>query len=215
MLKESNSPRLSTLVSTYFSFYFRSLASAEHWDEQYKAGDWDGLRSDPSQMGHHMVVLGYTLRAGSNPRILDVGCGSGGWLEYIQRAGMPYERYLGIDVSTEGIELARPLADARTEFAVCADGATYTPTERYDAIVFNEVVWYFKNPGEVLARYAQHLTDRGVLIVSLYQLMSALPRWWSIDRHFHTVDKVQVQSQFHKWQIRLLAPGSRPLPASG
>ena len=77
MLKESNSPRLSTLISTYFSFYFRNLASAQHWDAQYKAGDWAGLRSDPGQMGHHMVVLGYTLRAGPNPRILDVGQGPG------------------------------------------------------------------------------------------------------------------------------------------
>jgi hypothetical protein len=82
MLKQSNSPRLSTLASTYLSFYFRGLSSPQRWDEQYKAGEWAGLRADPAQMSHHMVVLGYTLRAGANPRILDVGCGSGGWLDY-------------------------------------------------------------------------------------------------------------------------------------
>jgi 2-polyprenyl-3-methyl-5-hydroxy-6-metoxy-1,4-benzoquinol methylase len=70
--------------------------------------------------------------------LLDVGCGEGVLQRRLRALG--YARYLGIDSSEEAIARAQTERDARTEFR-CADAETYMPQDRFDVIVFNEVLY--------------------------------------------------------------------------
>jgi 2-polyprenyl-3-methyl-5-hydroxy-6-metoxy-1,4-benzoquinol methylase len=196
--------KLYRLFMVYLGANFPRFIKAETWDEQYARGDWDVLNTDTVQMGHHMVVLGYVLRARPNPRILDVGCGAGPLFEYVKKIGMPFEHYLGIDISKEATDRANKIATANSEFQP-ANAEEFRSDQRFDAIIFNEVAWYFKDPGATLVNYANMLREGGVLIVSMYDILPARSMWTSVARHFDTVDAFQVKNSFHTWNVRLLA----------
>ncbi len=98
-------------------------------------------------------------------RILDLGCGPGHFLYYLQQEG--YTDYLGIDSSPECLQLCQErglnagLADA---FVHLAENAG-----RYDAVVCNEFFEHLqKERAFELARLCrQALTDGGVLLVKV------------------------------------------------
>jgi 2-polyprenyl-3-methyl-5-hydroxy-6-metoxy-1,4-benzoquinol methylase len=197
--------RFYRLFLVYLGANFPSLVKAKDWDEQYARGDWDVLSTDTVQMGHHMVVLGFLQRTRRNPRILDVGCGAGPLFEFVTRLGLPFERYLGIDISSEATKRASQLPTPGGSEFQAADAQEFTTDEKFDAIIFNEVAWYFKDAGAVLARYAGFLREGGVMILSMYDILPARSMWRSVDRHFDTVDAIQVKNKFHTWNVRLLA----------
>lgn len=197
--------KLYRLFLVYLGANFPRFIKAETWDEQYKRGDWDVLNTDTVQMGHHMVVLGYTLRARPNPRILDVGCGAGPLFEYVKRIGMPFEHYYGVDISKEATDRANKLAAGapNVEFHA-ADAQEFSTDQKFDAIIFNEVAWYFKDAGATLLKYAGFLREGGVIIVSMYDIRPGRLMWASVANHFDTVDQTQVKSSLHTWNVRLL-----------
>lgn len=202
MMQIQHSP--AKVLRVLFGAFFPHRVKPEQWEQEWAAGDWDWLSFDTEQMGHHMAVLGFLLRTRQNPRILDVGCGAGPFYEYVQRIGMPFERYLGVDISAEAVKKAAKLGGI-AEFRA-ADAATFTTDEKFDAIIFNEVAWYFKDPGEVLLRYSGYLREGGVLILSMFNILPALRMWRSVDRRLKTLDVVHVKSRKgYKWQVRLLA----------
>jgi predicted TPR repeat methyltransferase len=192
------------LILVYIGALFPRLVKAETWDHQYERGDWDVLSTDTVQMGHHMVVIGYLLRAGTNPRILDVGCGTGPMFEYVRKVGLPYEHYHGVDISAVAIKRAQELGGVNATFEA-ADAQEFTTDQKYDAIVFNEVAWYFKDPGATFARYATYLREGGVLIVSMYDIIPGKLMWMSAKRHFRIVDSTQIRAGIHTWNVRVLA----------
>jgi SAM-dependent methyltransferase len=193
------SPMWTTLASL-----FPKLVTGKTWDREYARGDWDLLETDQEQLAHYLIVLGYLLRTRTNPRILDVGCGTGRLLELIERIGMPFERYLGVDLSNEAVKRARARAIVNSDF-VTANASDFSTTERFDAVVFNEVIYYFSKPAELVSRYAEFLREGGVLIASMYKLPPIRFFWKEIDGIFQTVDVTWVRSRNnHEWQIRLL-----------
>jgi SAM-dependent methyltransferase len=48
-----------------------------------------------------------------------------------------------------------------------ADGEHYVPTEQFDIIVFNEVLYFFRDPLGAVERYASSLRSGGILLVSI------------------------------------------------
>ncbi len=98
-------------------------------------------------------------------RILDLGCGPGHFLYYLQKDG--YTDYLGIDSSPECLEFCRErglnagLADA---FVHLAENAG-----RYDAVVCNEFFEHLpKDRAFELARLCRlALSDGGVLLIKV------------------------------------------------
>src|SRR5207253_1016155 len=59
--------------------------------------------------------------------------------------------------------------EPKTAFAP-ADAETYAPPpERWDAIVFNECVYYFNDPVGTVRRYEAFLDEGGVFIVSSFR----------------------------------------------
>ena len=119
----------------------------------------------PHERARYWTLIGYmdTFRRGGE--YLDVGCGDGVLFEQFKPLG--YQRYVGIDISDVAIEKLRLYNNDRTNFSQ-ADADVHEPADRFDVIVFNESLYYLRDPVRSLRRYAQSLKPGGCIIVSTY-----------------------------------------------
>jgi 2-polyprenyl-3-methyl-5-hydroxy-6-metoxy-1,4-benzoquinol methylase len=141
-----------------------SDASPEQaWDAQYAAGRWDYLAQLP-ELARYSVLAGYIGQLGRGGAVLDVGCGQGLLLRSLPAAAC--SKYVGIDLSASAIGSARAQQHERSAFLV-ADCEHYSPGEEFDAIVFNEVLYFLKDPLGVIDRYAGSLRAGGIVLVSM------------------------------------------------
>jgi len=184
--------------------YRPTLYSATEWDRQFQNGRWDYLEN-VEELAHHSVIAGYFNRFSAEKSLLDVGCGVG-VLGGLLPAG---SRYVGVDISSAAIERARLLPQPGANFYV-SDAETYVTQEKFGAIVFNESLYYFRNPIETMLRLATALQPSGVIIASMYATPNTKHLWHSIGVAFSTLDEVIVEnSRGTRWRIRLLGP-ARP-----
>ena len=95
---------------------------------------------------------------------MDVGCGQGVLLRRLPSCA--YSKYMGIDVSRSAIAAASKLQIECSAFLV-TDCESYTPTEGFDVIVFNEVLYCLCDPLGIVGRYSRSLHEGGVLLVSV------------------------------------------------
>lgn len=140
---------------------YRSLGD---WDSMYAQGRWDYL-DDLGEAPRYALVAGYVHRRGGEINLLDVGCGSGILLKYLDQSRV---RYCGIDLSPTAVEQAKnrfPNADFRT----CRIEDYWSATSCFDVIVFNEVLPHVEDPLGSLARYSSYLTARGIMVISTYR----------------------------------------------
>jgi 2-polyprenyl-3-methyl-5-hydroxy-6-metoxy-1,4-benzoquinol methylase len=108
--------------------------------------------------------VGYVCHFSPGGVVLDAGCGQGVLLRRLPDSA--YSKYVGIDMSESAIAAARELKNGPRSFLV-SDCESYTPTDRFDVIVFNEVLYCFRDPLAVVRRYSRSLNDGGVLLVSM------------------------------------------------
>jgi 2-polyprenyl-3-methyl-5-hydroxy-6-metoxy-1,4-benzoquinol methylase len=156
--------------------------------------------------------------------ILDLGCGEGILRERLGSSSI--ERYTGVDWSNEAVELARQRDNERAEF-IPASIDEWIPDGRYDAIVFNEVLYYLPQPLVTVARYARSLTDSGSMFVSMWNpavLVSARSPvsmrrlrvrleysllWKRLDRQYDVLaDVVAKRDRLRTWRIQEFRPWS-------
>jgi 2-polyprenyl-3-methyl-5-hydroxy-6-metoxy-1,4-benzoquinol methylase len=81
----------------------RSAQSSHHqpdWDSMYEQGEWDYL-TKIDELGHYSLLVGYCQYLNPKGKILDIGCGEG--LLQQQLRYLPYQSYLGVDVSNVAI----------------------------------------------------------------------------------------------------------------
>ena len=177
------------------------------WDEQYASGAWDYLRS-MGEAARYALIAGYCRYLSASAAVIDVGCGEG----ILQRLLVPsYSRYLGIDLSGVAIERARAGAgDAANTVFTRADGGEYAPAGDFDLIIFNESLYYFPRPLEVVRRYEGHLRDGGAIIVSnVIRRRSRVARA-QVAAAYCTLDRVTLRSNTaESWEMRVL----RRMPA--
>ncbi|MFI5024307.1 MAG: class I SAM-dependent methyltransferase [Alphaproteobacteria bacterium] len=183
------------------------------WDRDYKAGRWAYLTHPKEQARLAIAALYVQLFGGG--RVLDIGCGSGQLFALLDPRRTT--RYTGVDFSSAAIE-AVAFADAKAQFIVASAEAFTPPRDaRYDAILFNEVVYFLADPLAELRRYARYLAPDGVLIVSITRArpeggsfdgkIDAL--WTALDEPpWHTLDEVFVshKSSGNAWRLRALRP---------
>lgn len=186
------------------------VIDAATWDQEYATGEWSRL-GNLDEMSRYALIAGYIRTLGPAVSVLDVGCGEGhlaGWLpqngEY---------RYFGIDLSDVAIQKARVRVRNGARFEVAA-ATTFQTDERFDIIVFNEVLYYIDRPEQELERYGSLLTPRGLLIISMYRIPGAVNIWRRAASRLEVLDSVSLRNA-HKteWNIRLCRP--RPRPAAG
>jgi 2-polyprenyl-3-methyl-5-hydroxy-6-metoxy-1,4-benzoquinol methylase len=176
------------------------------FEVQYAGGQWDYLKG-LSELVHYSVIIGYCQHLKPAGALLDLACGEGILQERLDAT--KYTRYVGVDASAGAIGRALPRQNAKTSF-VTADVQTYVPDGRFDVIIFNECLYYFKDPLATVRRYEPFLTKGGLFIISICDHGSTLPIWKMLETLYFPLDAVQVCHQSHlSWTIKVLAPASR------
>jgi SAM-dependent methyltransferase len=115
--------------------------------------------------------------------------------------------YVGVDRSKTAIDAAKKeWTDGLTDF-VAMDIATYVPDRKFDVIIFNEVLYYLDQPGDILGRFEDFLKENGRFVISLWDDPESQQAWRRSRGRVRVVDAVQTQhSSGLSWQIRLCRP---------
>jgi 2-polyprenyl-3-methyl-5-hydroxy-6-metoxy-1,4-benzoquinol methylase len=163
-------------------------ATLDDWNREYAAGEIAHY-GELYELGRYSVLVGYLRRLGGEPAILDIGCGAG--LLRKQLDGLDFERYLGVDPSTEAIGQAKALADTRTSFVV----ATEPPAgDQFDVVVCNEVLYVVPDPDEMLAIAERALRLDGHLLTSIWHHPGDRALQRLIEKRFNLEDAVDVEN---------------------
>lgn len=182
----------------------------DEWEKQYRSGEWARL-DNVEEVAHYAAIVGYVdyVRPHS---LLDVGCGHGVLTRRLK--AVPYTRYLGIDISEAAIAQASAShGDDRTVFAV-ADAETWRSADRFDVVIFNECLYYLRDPAEAVARFAAALAPGGHMVVSMFADGRSRAVWPLVERAVAVVDAVTVRhARGAEWTIKLMRKG--PLPEEG
>jgi 2-polyprenyl-3-methyl-5-hydroxy-6-metoxy-1,4-benzoquinol methylase len=186
------------------------LPSRETWEREYRDGSWDYLQSD-EEMPRYAVIADYLRTHCPGGALLDAGCGEGVLCDHLWPGS--YSQYLGIDFSVEAIARAGRRARPDTMFMV-ADVSTHVPepARRFDAIVFNEVLYCTTDPRAVIAHWTRYLQPQGVMVASIYSpwLKKLAPVFQEVEaRARHTEEyAVHHPGTRRSWVIKIWsAPG--------
>ncbi|HEX6241047.1 MAG TPA: class I SAM-dependent methyltransferase [Polyangiales bacterium] len=164
--------------------------------KENEADCWGRLRS-PSELGRYSVIHGFVQEFARDGSVLDVGCSDG-----LLQERIAYGRYLGIDVFPQAIARAAHKADERTRFAQ-ADAASFAPNESFDAIIWNECLYYLRDPIGVIQRYRHYLRPRGVMIVSMfYQTFATRRLFRQLKVLGPVLAEVQLEASGKSWVLR-------------
>jgi 2-polyprenyl-3-methyl-5-hydroxy-6-metoxy-1,4-benzoquinol methylase len=169
----------------------------------YAQGYWERLEGI-AELGHYSLIAGYSAFYHSSPAILDVGCGHG--ILQMRLAGR-YRNYTGIDISSEAIQQTEDRQDGRTCFLAC-DAAAYVPDRIFDQIIFNEILYYFKDPVGLIGHYVPYLAENGRLIISMYDAEHSRGAWPLIERRYRCEDAVSIHHHASgtAWTVKTFLP---------
>lgn len=177
----------------------------EALDREYSSGQWDHFQSW-EELPRNLLLAGVVRHQFPMPAVLDIGCGDGRLARLYQ--DYPFESYLGLDLSTEGLSRARALNLAKTDF-VQGDFETWTTDRTFDAIVFNECIGYAVDPGALVGRLSAYLRKDGRLFISCFRFGN----WEAIWRRVGTVATVEaatsiVSPEGKTWDVKVLRPSA-------
>jgi 2-polyprenyl-3-methyl-5-hydroxy-6-metoxy-1,4-benzoquinol methylase len=127
--------------------------------------EWDFL-ADPSETPRYAAVARYVHSFAPRGRVLDVGCGEGLLLNYLDLTRIDYH---GFDISIAAIDRALRRHQNMSLFIASIEDYAPKDSQTFDVIIFNEVLAQANNPMVSLMRYYQFLKPSGHVIVSQYQ----------------------------------------------
>lgn len=179
----------------------KHMIPASHWNQQYTNSEWAYMANLP-ELGRYSIIAGYCQFLKPAGSVLDIGCGTG-LLAQRLAAGTPY---IGIDLSEAAVTQADQLHLVNATF-IAADANCYEPSQTFDIIVFNESLWYLKNPGDQVKRYQRFLTPGGYFVVSMWYAAETIKIWNSL-RDFKAVERIRLNhlSSRQKWNLAVYKP---------
>ncbi len=177
-------------------------AERDVWDEKFRSGSWDYMRDLHESPRYASLAVIVHAVGGGEATILDVGCGEGLLVDHLRHHG--YREYLGIDISEQAILAAAGRQDERTSF-LTADAEHFDANGRiFDVIVFNECLYYLREPARAVETYDECLAPSGSLILSTFRT----PRSDAIARlvvnRFPIVEEFEVRNRLGTWVLRVL-----------
>jgi len=168
---------LHALLGRQYQFARRHPVSVTQWDAQYADGDYAERLDAVRQVPHHMVILGYLTYGAKEPRVLEIGCGHGRFVQLL--ASVDFDEYVGVDWSDHAVQRARLLSISHARFEV-GDMDHWDTSERFDVIVLDECLYYSVDPCKMFERALGWLTVDGVVIVSMFRSFGARYIWSQI-----------------------------------
>jgi len=194
----------------FFDDSYEKYYSSLTWDQRYNSSSnlWSS-KENP----RYATIVTFIRECAHHGTVLDAGCGDG-LLE--ERCRTLESRILGIDYSWVAIAKAKQRQLNNCEF-ICADARTFSSTEKFSAIVFNESLYYISGYLESLRILVHRLQDHGVFIISMYDTRVTRRIWKALEADFDPLSEVRVGSG-PSWTIRVLRPLTTfetPLSGSG
>jgi 2-polyprenyl-3-methyl-5-hydroxy-6-metoxy-1,4-benzoquinol methylase len=171
----------------------------EEWERQYAGGGWEFLRGT-DELARYGVLTAYLHHLHPGGSVLDVGCGEG--LLRDRLAPLGYSRFVGVDLSAAAVEAASRRPDPLATFEA-VDAERYTPSGRFDAVVFNECLYYFEDPIGAVRRYRPSLEEGGTLIVSMFRSRRAAAIQRQLEAELALLEKVAVSNRKGTWVVSL------------
>ena len=141
----------------------------------------DAFGEDFSQDGFSNIeqidmILQYIPQK-DNVHILDIGCGNGKMLGYLQEKTEAYIH--GFDYSEEAINTAHFLFPKKAEFKVGIIGEIDYPEDSFDVIISMDTIYFAKDMTAFVAQVKKWLKQSGVFFVG-YQEGDVIPKTESI-----------------------------------
>lgn len=135
-------------------------------------------------------------------RLLDLGCGSGG-LGHLIKSQISCD-YVGVTYSKQEAEKAATLLDQ----VIIADLNTFDPLTlgKFDCVICSHVLEHLYWPQDVLTRIRLSLSEQGVLIVALPNVLHWKQRMQFMQGRFRYTDgglMDQTHFRFYDWQTAL------------
>lgn len=132
----------------------------------------DAFGEDFSQDGFSDInqidmILKY-IPAKTNVHILDIGCGNGKMLGYLQKKTGAYIH--GFDYSEQAIKTARTLFPTNAEFKEEIIGEIDYPDEKFDVITSMDSMYFAKDMAAFVAQIKRWLRPNGVLNEMVYEV---------------------------------------------
>lgn len=139
------------------------------WDYKYSKGSWDYMGDEKQR---YDTIVDFIKQSGiDKPRILDLGCGYGALNQYLNPND--YSFCLGVDISSRAIKMAKAKKYPQSEF-LAINIHDFIPNEKFDIIIFNEVLYYLDNQLEVVSRFSSYFKAEGYFIFSFYGIREDL-----------------------------------------
>lgn len=181
----------------YEAFYAMARES-----KAFRAFCADAFGEDFSQDGFSNVeqidlILPFIPRAGS-VHILDVGCGNGKMLGYLQRkTGADIH---GFDYSSEAIKTARTLFPGHSDFREGVIGEIDYPAESFDIVISMDTMYFAPDMNVFTAQVKRWLKPGGVFFVG-YQEGDVIPKTKNIQTTLLTKALAINDLDFHAEDI--------------
>ena len=160
---------------------------------------WDERWADPKfyseilldEIGHYSILSGYARELKPRGVLADIGCGAGVFRDHLHPDA--FSKYVGVDFP-EAIARAQPRVDEKTSF-VASDLRAFTPTEKFDTIVFSEVLYYVDDVPAELDRYSAFLKPDGVFLASMHRKEGTERMFDKIIERFDMLDLVTLTNR--------------------
>lgn len=135
-------------------------------NEFKKRTKYDGKITPASLLEHPSSSLSIIARApGDNLKVLDIGCATGFLGEYLQTR---HCTVWGIDSNAEAIfEAKKHLFRAFTLDIENQKLSDVLEQNKFDVIILAAVLEHVRNPKEILMECGEHLSESGILIMSV------------------------------------------------
>lgn len=175
---------------------------AARWNHQYASGRWELLKA-PQEAARLDACAALLRRHAPGGRLLEIGCGEA-LLQ--QRLGPgDFARFVGVDISAVAIARAKAVTagDPRTTYLV-ADMRALELTEKFDAVIFTESIYYVPDCDAVLRRYAPLLNDGGVFAISIFQNKRSAEVWAQIHAVTSVIDRTTTKNDAGMWDCEVL-----------
>lgn len=168
----SNPLKSNPLYKWYRRKFFQY--SRERLEDQFAKNKWDWLES-LDELPRYSLLIGLHHYHNPGGSILDLGSGQG----YLVSRFNPqdYSSYLAVDFSATAVNA---IATSDKIKKAEADITEFIPPQKFDTIIFNESLYYVKNPLNVLKRYFDFLTPKGCILVSIH-----------VKKNFPLIEEIQ------------------------
>ena len=185
-----------------FLFYYEYEAFYEMAEKStaFRTFCHDAFGQDFSQDGFSDIaqidmILPY-IPAKEDVHILDIGCGNGKMLGYLQKKTGAFIH--GFDYSGKAIANARALFTDRADFQEGIIGEMEYPNETFDIVVSMDTMYFAKDMSAFVAQIKRWLKPEGILFGG-YQEGELVPR--TRDEHTTELAKALKKNQM-KYDVR-------------